>query len=399
MNTSFSRIKHHTISSTGSTLFTVPLSQDFTDGTWTPTDLVESEFGIKSATGQAFVRIGNDIYQLVLTQATGTTFSGLTVAGPTGAVQFNDGGTLAGVSGFTFDQSNGDFKVVNNLGVLSMGMVDYAGFPVTGNGLTYTNPLSATTMISGVLFGDANDGNGDYACTFGYRDLAAPAARNFNAYQDRIEIISGSGSTGYDLTANSNEFVIRKNALDKIRINSAGAIIFNNDYVFPASGATSSGSTLADDGLGNLYWQKPKRYCGYFDYSSSTVTTIGVADTWYKLSASTTEAMSNDALIHTNNRITNSGATSNFKLEGMVSVEGTNNDVVSVAFFKNGSIIPQSTQQSVVTTSGGDFKASAIGFQSLIQISTGEYVEVYIKNNTNANNLTLDNLNVIITEL
>jgi hypothetical protein len=412
MNTSFSRIKHHTITSTGSTLFTVPLSQDFTDGTWVFTDLVESEFGIKSSTGQAFVRIGTDIYQLVLTQATGTTFSGLTVAGPTGAVQYNNGGNLAGVSGFTFDQSNGDFKVVNTLGGLYVGDSMYGNLPFTGHTMYYNNPLSATTLFSGMFCGDLTPyGSTDYSTSIGTRDTGAGLARNFNTYLDRAEILSrNQAGDGIETEITSDDFRINldntgatfsivSNMDTILSVSEDKNIIFNEEYVFPLSGASVSGSTLTDPGNGNLYWQAPKRYTNYFDFSSNTVTTIAVANTWYKLGSSTTQGFSNDGLIHTTNRITNSGATGVFKLEGVISLQSTATDVLAVSFFKNGSLIPCTEQKQGVTSQGGVNRAGAIPFQCLTQLVAGDYIEVYVKNITNNNNLTLDDLNVIVHEM
>jgi hypothetical protein len=59
--TQYSRIKHHTIT-TGT--FSVPVTEDFTQGVWTATDLCRSEFGIKEDTREVFVRIDDEVVQL-----------------------------------------------------------------------------------------------------------------------------------------------------------------------------------------------------------------------------------------------------------------------------------------------------------------------------------------------
>jgi len=210
MNVSFSRIKHHTITSTGDTLFTVPLTEDFTDGTWTPTDLVESEFGVKSSTKQLFIRLNDEIRQVVTTTSTGTTFSGLTVGGPINAVQFNDGSGLAGTSGFTFDQSNGDFKVVNTLGSLRIGNAIYGTIPLTGHSLSYNNPLSANTYFSGFITGDLRPyGDTDYSSSMGFRDTATSEAKTLSAYQDRIIVVSeDSVGDGFKIVLKDTEMTL-----------------------------------------------------------------------------------------------------------------------------------------------------------------------------------------------
>lgn len=69
MNISYSRIKHHSI--TGTSSFTIPSIEDFTKGTWLPTDLVRNEIGVNETTKEAFIRIDDEI--IPLTGEIGTT--------------------------------------------------------------------------------------------------------------------------------------------------------------------------------------------------------------------------------------------------------------------------------------------------------------------------------------
>lgn len=64
--TQYSRLSHHTLSTTGATAFSVPLNEDFTDGTWTTTDLALSEFGVLEGHDELYVRIGDNIHQVNL---------------------------------------------------------------------------------------------------------------------------------------------------------------------------------------------------------------------------------------------------------------------------------------------------------------------------------------------
>jgi hypothetical protein len=138
-------------------------------------------------------------------------------------------------------------------------------------------------------------------------------------------------------------------------------------------------------------------YNNYFDFSSASVTTVAQSDTWYKLNTSTTQGFQRDGLVHSNNRITWTGTTTRvFKLEGIVSVESGNNNQVHVAFFKNDTLHPCSEQE--VTTSGSG-RASNVAFQCLIQLAQNDYIEVWTKNATGATNITLNNVNVIVTQL
>jgi hypothetical protein len=138
-------------------------------------------------------------------------------------------------------------------------------------------------------------------------------------------------------------------------------------------------------------------YNNYFDFSSASVTTVAQSDTWYKLNTSTTQGFQRDGLVHSNNRITWTGTTTRvFKLEGIVSATSGNNNQVHVAFFKNDNLHPCSEQE--VTTSGSG-RASNVAFQCLIQLAQNDYIEVWTKNATGATNITLNNVNVIVTQL
>jgi hypothetical protein len=60
------RLKHHCLTTPGE-LFTVPPSEDFTDGTWDANDLVLGEMGINLADDTCFIRTDNGIVELVTT--------------------------------------------------------------------------------------------------------------------------------------------------------------------------------------------------------------------------------------------------------------------------------------------------------------------------------------------
>lgn len=58
-----SRIQHHRITDTG-TVFTVPGTEDFTDGSWSITDLMLGEIGIQMTDDKVYVRTTNGILEL-----------------------------------------------------------------------------------------------------------------------------------------------------------------------------------------------------------------------------------------------------------------------------------------------------------------------------------------------
>lgn len=146
-----------------------------------------------------------------------------------------------------------------------------------------------------------------------------------------------------------------------------------------------------NDGVKNLF-----AYANYYDFNSNSVTTIETTDTWVKMNSNTVSGFTRNGVVHTNNRLTNTGSTKIFDLSGIASIQAGNNDEIHVAFFKNGVLFPCS-EQSIVTSSGG--KRSGIPFRCLIELEQNDFIEVYVKNKLSTTNITLGNLNVILKEL
>jgi hypothetical protein len=149
------------------------------------------------------------------------------------------------------------------------------------------------------------------------------------------------------------------------------------------------------NGQSNEVAYKPA-YINYFDFSSSSVTDITAINTWVKLNADTTSLFSRDGLVHTDNKVTNTGSSKVFKVEGIISVSAGSNQTIHAAFFKNGVLHPCSEQSAI--TSGSN-RIQAIPFHCLIELNTDDYIEVWVKNQANTTDITLDNVNVIITEI
>lgn len=149
------------------------------------------------------------------------------------------------------------------------------------------------------------------------------------------------------------------------------------------------------NGQSNEVAYKPA-YINYFDFSSSSVTDITAINTWVKLNADTTSIFSRDGLVHTDNKVTNTGSSKVFKVEGIISVSAGSNQTIHAAFFKNGVLHPCS-EQSAITS--GTNRVQAIPFHCLVELDTNDYIEVWVKNQANTTDITLDNVNVIITEI
>lgn len=141
-------------------------------------------------------------------------------------------------------------------------------------------------------------------------------------------------------------------------------------------------------------------FINYFDFDSASVTTITTADVFNKLNSDTTSLFSENGLVHSNNRITNTSHNKIIQAHAITSLEAGNNNIIHLAFFRGSdiaapTIIPCSEQQ---TTIGANDKAHAVPIQCIFELDENEYVEVWVKNQNATTNITLVNLNVIVNE-
>jgi hypothetical protein len=138
-------------------------------------------------------------------------------------------------------------------------------------------------------------------------------------------------------------------------------------------------------------------YLNYFDFDSASETTFASSGTFYKLVTETTAGFSRNGLVHTNNRVTyTSLGLKIFNISGILSASGSTNNKIHVAIFKDGALWPCSEQDTTVGTGSAQFN---IPFQCLVPLTAGQYIEVWVKNVSGTNKITLDNVNVLIVEM
>ncbi len=152
--TQYSRIQHHTLTTTGNT-FSVPVTEDFTSGQWTKTDLAQSEIGVDQANNKAFIRIGSNINEINL--GTGSTSSTLW-SGGTGAYSIKQINPSAPI------EASGDYSVAMNFGTKAIG--DYSV------SIGESTKASGIRSFCGGVFGEAS---GSDSFVFGNSSSATSA--------------------------------------------------------------------------------------------------------------------------------------------------------------------------------------------------------------------------------
>lgn len=133
--------------------------------------------------------------------------------------------------------------------------------------------------------------------------------------------------------------------------------------------------------------------------NNATLTTISSADTWTLVEGTTTVGYGNSPKFeHTNQKLTYIGTiTQDFYVTGNFTIKAASqNQTYAVTFALNG--VPQDDERIEIRTTTANQPFSITGL-ALAPLSTGDYLELYIKNMNNTNNVTVTNFNVIIQKV
>lgn len=131
----------------------------------------------------------------------------------------------------------------------------------------------------------------------------------------------------------------------------------------------------------------------YYMIANATVTTITTISTPVKILGTTTLNTTSQKFTHTSNRATYVGAlTRIFKVSAIASFTSGNNINISLFIAKNGVVDPASEMQA---TTDGVGRSESIAVQTIAELATGDYFEVWIENNSGTNNITVEYLSLI----
>jgi hypothetical protein len=127
--------------------------------------------------------------------------------------------------------------------------------------------------------------------------------------------------------------------------------------------------------------------------TATTITTQGVA---VKVAGTTTfQSAVSQKFEHSANRLTYKGAISRvFKVDAVISVLASNNTQIGTYIAVNGSVVSYS---EIYTTADGNNRSENVKVMLITQLDTDDYVEVWIENDSNTNNITVEDLSCTVT--
>ena len=207
----------------------------------------------------------------------------------------------------------------------------------------------------------------------------------------------------FRITQSSFVTLTTNNAIDF----NTSATVPNEQYILNqcnfAGGATTYlagvlSTDIKSSHLNNSGIINSRTLSNYYMVGNATETAIAVTGTYYKILGTTTpETLSQRFDETTANRAVYLGVnTSVFKVSTTISIIDGNNVDYGTRIAKNGTTI---ISTSSFFTSTGNGKASNISSQSIVELSTGDYIEVFVANLTNTGNPTIVDFNCITVKI
>lgn len=133
--------------------------------------------------------------------------------------------------------------------------------------------------------------------------------------------------------------------------------------------------------------------------NNTTQNTIATTNVFEKVVGVTTASTINQKFSHTDNRLTYTGGIVRaFRATAFCSAQAitTNATTILIRIAKNGVTIAESEAQATTSATG---RNESFPCQAIVELTANDYLEVWIANATNANNLLVTELNMIVEAL
>jgi len=133
--------------------------------------------------------------------------------------------------------------------------------------------------------------------------------------------------------------------------------------------------------------------------ANATATTVSVQNTFYKIAGTTTASADNSKFSHSDNRLTCDAVISRkYLIQANLSFTSGNNDICQFGFYDS-QLATVRTPSKTKATANGSGRAENVSFACVVTMAINDYIEVYCTNTSASTNITVDQLNFIITEI
>lgn len=210
-------------------------------------------------------------------------------------------------------------------------------------------------------------------------------SRRFRIIYSSFVTLSGETSINVSSSASiGNERYI----LDTVNFSGGGTYISGVDQTSNKSLFTNCVGITNTAVNGQLYMQ-----------GNATATTISASNTFYKVLGTTSASADNAKYTHSNNRLTNDAAISRkYLIQCSVSFTSGASHVCEFGFYDSKLGAVRTPSRTKATSNGGG-RAENIHMACVVSHTLGDYLEIHCSNNTSAQNITVTEMNFVITEI
>ena len=299
-------------------------------------------------------------------------------------ITFQDVDTALDIDGSVNPPLALDWTGVNFLNVPNIGKIDTAdnwiyskGAFLNSQNLQFDGSHGTIGIDNSIFVGSGSAGN--------ILDVLSTATitRRFRLIYSSVVAFGSSVGINVDVSATiPTEGYI----LDTINFSGGGTYLSGVDYTDNKTRFVNSKGIDNTAEIGN-----------YFMTNNATTTTISTVDTPVKALGTTTANTINQKFTHTDNRLTYVGALiRDFQVTATISLTSGNNKVIGVYVAKNGTVI---TSSEMYSTTSGSGRAESVTCQTILELNENDYVEIWVENSSNADDVTVEYLNVICKSL
>ena len=300
-------------------------------------------------------------------------------------ITFKDVDTCLDINGnsreIILDWRNVNFSNIPNIGTINTcnNFIFETGAVLNSKGLKFTGTIGTVAFNNSLFEGDGNVGSVIEL------DASCVITRRFRIIYSSI--IADSSTIGITVNASAT-IPVEAYILDTINFSGGGTYL---------SGVTQSSNKalfISCVGIvntavnGQVYMQ-----------GNATATTISNTTNFFKVAGTTTASSDNSKYLSSNNRLTcDATIERKYLIQATISFIAGNNNVCEFGFYdsKLGAIRTPSKTKATANTSG---RAENVSLMCVVQHSQGDYIEVHCRNTTSTSSITVEYLNLVITEI
>jgi hypothetical protein len=278
-----------------------------------------------------------------------------------------------------------DWFGINFVDCQTVGTIkDYSNFVMTDSAFLNASGLTFDGTIGTVAFGNCLFDN--YASGTAITiPSTATISRRFRIIYSSF--ITSSGETSINVSSSAsigNERYI----LDTVNFSGGGTYISGVDDTSNKSLFINCVGITNTAVNGQLYMQ-----------GNATATVVSASNTFYKVLGTTTASSDNAKYTHSNNRLTNDASVSRkYLIQCVLSFTSSANDVCEFGFYDS-KLSAVRTPSRTKATANAAGRAENVSFSCVVSHIQNDYLEIHCRNTSGARNITVDQLNFIVTEI